>query len=101
MLYKCTFHPDLPNLAFTGVYRGPYFGVIELQARWAAQVLSGNLSLPSKEVLLKGLEEEIDIKHQSPRQQFPRDYTEFANSIAKELQCLPDFEEIQRDDPDL
>lgn len=25
-------HPDLPGLGFVGIYRGPYFGVMEKQA---------------------------------------------------------------------
>jgi dimethylaniline monooxygenase (N-oxide forming) len=38
-----TFHPDLDGLAFIGLYPliGPYFPVLELQARWLAHVWSG------------------------------------------------------------
>jgi dimethylaniline monooxygenase (N-oxide forming) len=38
-----TFHPDLDGLAFIGLYPliGPYFPVLELQARWLAYVWSG------------------------------------------------------------
>jgi hypothetical protein len=38
-----TFHPDLDGLAFVGLYPliGPYFPVLELQARWLAYVWSG------------------------------------------------------------
>jgi dimethylaniline monooxygenase (N-oxide forming) len=38
-----TLHPDLDGLAFIGLYPliGPYFPVLELQARWLAYVWSG------------------------------------------------------------
>lgn len=31
-LYQELFHPQVPGLYFVGMYKGPYFGVIELQA---------------------------------------------------------------------
>ncbi len=47
-LYKCTFHPDLPGLAFAGLFQvaGPYFPPIELQARWIAYAWSGARPMP-------------------------------------------------------
>jgi len=48
-LYKSTFHPDLPGLAFAAMFQvaGPYFPPIELQARWIAYAWSGARLLPS------------------------------------------------------
>ena len=48
-LYKGTFHPDLPGLAFAGLFQvaGPYFPPIELQARWISYAWSGARPLPS------------------------------------------------------
>jgi hypothetical protein len=42
-LAHATFHPDLDGLAFIGLYPliGPYFPVLELQARYLAYVWSG------------------------------------------------------------
>jgi dimethylaniline monooxygenase (N-oxide forming) len=42
-LYRRTFHPLLPGLAFAGLWdqSGPYFPPIELQARWIAYTWSG------------------------------------------------------------
>jgi cation diffusion facilitator CzcD-associated flavoprotein CzcO len=56
-LYQHTFHPDLHNLAFVGIFYsfGPYFPVLELQARWAAMVWSGARSMPPRERMLKGI----------------------------------------------
>ncbi|MEQ8585950.1 MAG: NAD(P)-binding domain-containing protein [Thalassobaculaceae bacterium] len=41
-LFAQTFHPDLPGLAFVGLYEliGPYLPVLELQARWVAESLA-------------------------------------------------------------
>ena len=52
-LYECTFHPDLPGLAFAGMFQvgGPYLPPIELQARWIAYALSGARPLPSKHAM--------------------------------------------------
>ena len=36
LLHKQVFHPALPGLYFVGHYRGPYFSIMELQARWIA-----------------------------------------------------------------
>jgi dimethylaniline monooxygenase (N-oxide forming) len=48
-LYNYTFHPELPGLAFLGLLEvvGPYYPVLELQARWIAYTLSGSLPQPS------------------------------------------------------
>lgn len=47
-LYKHVFHPSLPGLAFLGmcIVAGSVIPVIEMQARWVAQVLAGAARLP-------------------------------------------------------
>jgi hypothetical protein len=47
-LYQRTFHPDLPRLGIIGQFlaQGPYFPLLELQARWIVGVWSGEVSLP-------------------------------------------------------
>jgi dimethylaniline monooxygenase (N-oxide forming) len=56
-LYKFTFHPDLPGLAFLGLYEqtGPYFIPLELQARWIAYVWSGIRNQSSRETMSAGI----------------------------------------------
>ena len=56
-LYDFTFHPDLPGLAFLGLYEqsGPNIPLIELQARWIAYVWSGVRPTPSRETMAAGL----------------------------------------------
>ncbi len=47
-LFHRTFHPDLPGLGVIGQFlaQGPYFPLLELQARWIVSVWSGEASLP-------------------------------------------------------
>lgn len=101
LLYKCTFHPDLPNLGFIGMYRGPFFTVMELQARWASMVFNQEIPLPSRETMLKGIGEELAIRKQQPRPQFPHgNYVQFADSLAKEINVLPDIKALKQENPE-
>lgn len=58
-LYKDSFHPALPGLAFLGLYNlvGPKLPVLELQARWVAQVFAGQARLPPLHELRAGVAE--------------------------------------------
>ncbi len=84
VLYKETIHPEIPGMFFIGMYKGPYFAVIEYQAKWASKIFSEKLTLPRIEEMISGLQEEYDIRHIIPKTQFPHpDYVKFADSIAK------------------
>ncbi|MEO7271017.1 MAG: dimethylaniline monooxygenase, partial [Vicinamibacterales bacterium] len=52
-----TFHPDLPGLAFLGLFHqiGPLFPVLELQARWVAYAWSGTRPLPGDAEMRAGI----------------------------------------------
>lgn len=92
VLHRCTFHPRLPGMAFVGLYRGPFFAVLELQARWAAAVLSGAVAPPDAARMRAGLAAEARIRAARPRPQFPHgDYVGLADAIATELGVLPDL----------
>ncbi len=56
-LFKFTFHPELPGLAFVGMHDqgGPYIPPLELQARWIAYVWSGAIAAPSSEEIAEGI----------------------------------------------
>jgi hypothetical protein len=56
-LYKYTFHPDLPDLAFLGIVEliGTNFPPLELQARWISYVFSGARPSPSAEEMRAGV----------------------------------------------
>jgi dimethylaniline monooxygenase (N-oxide forming) len=49
-LFHRTFHPDLPGLGVMGQFlaQGPYFPLLELQARWITAVWSGDATLPTE-----------------------------------------------------
>lgn len=56
-LHDHTFHPDLEGLAFLGLFDqvGPYFPVLELQARWLAYAWSGTVPAPDAAAMRAGL----------------------------------------------
>ncbi|CAE8603970.1 unnamed protein product [Polarella glacialis] len=84
ILHSCILHPGLPGLAFVGIYRGPYFATMELQARYALGLFSGRLQQPTPEVFSAGLAEERQIRAKRPRPQFPHgDYVGMTDSLAK------------------
>ena len=86
ILHRCIFHPSLTNLAFIGMYRGVYWTIIELQARWVAAIFSGRSTGPSLEEQQDGLDLEHRVRAQDPRPQFPHvDYVGMANDLAREV----------------
>lgn len=80
------------DLAFVGFYRGPYFAIIELQARWVAGVFSGRLPNPSPEEKLAGVQQCSQIRSMYPRPQFPfPEYVSFADRLARKVGCYPNL----------
>ncbi|KAK3901020.1 hypothetical protein C8A05DRAFT_35327 [Staphylotrichum tortipilum] len=54
LAFHGTHHPDVPNLGFVGFYRSPYWGVMEMQARFlTAMWAAGGPSSPSLPPALK------------------------------------------------
>jgi dimethylaniline monooxygenase (N-oxide forming) len=60
------FHPDLPGLTFIGHYRGPYFPVMELQSRWIARILAGEVRMPDRAAMLVDVADEQAMRARSP-----------------------------------
>jgi dimethylaniline monooxygenase (N-oxide forming) len=88
--HRTVVHPDVPNLFLVGLYRGPYFGVMELQARWAAALIAGTVPMSSRESVEDGLARERQLRTRRPQPQYPHsDYVDFADSIALELGVHP------------
>lgn len=86
LLHRASLHPSLPNAAFVGHYRGPYWGIIELQARWCAGLFSGSVPWPSSSEFREGIEAEERIRNNRPRTQWPRgDYVSFGSDLAKTI----------------
>jgi len=93
-LVQCydTFHPDLPGLAFVGMYKGPYVGLTELQARLAAGIISNELNL-SDSATKEALMNSENIRQQSKSNTTPRfphfDYIGHMDTLAKQLDLSP------------
>jgi predicted enzyme related to lactoylglutathione lyase len=58
-LYQRTFHPDLPGLGVIGQFlaQGPYFPLLELQARWIIAVWTGEVKLPDERAMCSTIAE--------------------------------------------
>ncbi|AEO70652.1 uncharacterized protein THITE_2122299 [Thermothielavioides terrestris NRRL 8126] len=98
LAFHGTYHPDVPNLGFVGFYRSPYWGVMEMQARFLAALwAAGGPSSPSLPASLRNaLEQDSSIERtvrlrSDPRaSQFPMgDYPwlmqEFAAALGLEI----------------
>ena len=98
MLYEGVFHPYLKNVAFVGMYRGPYFTIMELQARWACLAFCyPQLYYPLLSEMQKGVEKERQIRNAHPRPQFPHgDFVSFADQLAHKIGVFPDKECVER-----
>ncbi|MES2959002.1 MAG: NAD(P)-binding domain-containing protein [Pseudomonadota bacterium] len=68
-LFRRTFHPELPGLAFMGLWdqAGPYLPPLELQARWLAYVWSGAIAAPSRDEMQCGIVEYRANRSHSPK----------------------------------
>lgn len=95
LLYEGVFHPKLPGMAFVGMYRGPYFGIMELQARWACMAFADKKEYyPTLDELEEGIGKERRLRELDPRPQFPHgNYVAFADALAKKIHVLPVFDE--------
>lgn len=58
-LHERTFHPDTPGLAFMGLWGqiGPYFPVLEAQARYLAYAWAGVIPMPDPDEMRRGCAE--------------------------------------------
>jgi dimethylaniline monooxygenase (N-oxide forming) len=100
LLYESVFHPSLPHLAFVGMYRGPFFATMELQARLACMGFSCKIEMPSEEEMKAGIENERLMREKIPRPQFTRgNYVGFSDDLARKIFVLPDFDTMKNEDP--
>ena len=58
LLYKQVLHPAFGHTAgCVGLYKGPYFGVMEIQAKWLAALFAGEVEWPTESELNDGIDE--------------------------------------------
>lgn len=91
LLYRHVLVPSIDTLAFVGLYRGPFFAVMELQARWACGLFSGRLERPFDDEIERGVDEARSVRTREPRPHFPdnESYAEGADALAALVGCLP------------
>ena len=83
-LYQRTWHPDLPGFGFIGQFlaQGPYFPLLELQARWIVATWAGDVAPPD--------ETQMRVTILEPRP--PLDaHNALAMTLADELGVAPDL----------
>ncbi|KAI1652606.1 hypothetical protein F4813DRAFT_304401 [Daldinia decipiens] len=62
LAFHGTHHPSLPTLGFVGLYRSPYWGVMEMQARFVARLWASNDPQSRAPALRQALAEDDTIE---------------------------------------
>ena len=92
LAFHGTHHPKVPGLGFVGYYRGPYWGVMQMQAQFLAKLWSD--ASPS-EALLSALKDDnsiqrtLDLRDDPRMSQFPTDYVFQMQKFASALSIDP------------
>ena len=81
--YLRTLHPDAPTLGLVGQFfaQGPYFPLLELQARWVVAIWAGDVKAPDAEVMRAQLVPAPPIDA----------HNAFATMLSEELGVAPDL----------
>lgn len=95
------FNPKFPNMAFIGMARYTiFFGIIELQARLACLTLSKKIAWPSDSMMEEGMKESRAFRGKKLRSQHRfSNHMLVCENLAKEIDVLPDFAKIQKENP--
>ncbi|KAM0563448.1 hypothetical protein ACHAPJ_001169 [Fusarium lateritium] len=94
LAFHGTHHPEVPDLGFVGFYRSPYWGVMQMQARFVAALWSDNVSPGRSSQIFKdklrddvSIQRTLDLRNDPRVSQFPMgDYPYLVNEIAEALQ---------------
>jgi cation diffusion facilitator CzcD-associated flavoprotein CzcO len=90
LLYRDMIHPNVRSIAFVGMYRAPFWGVIELQARYVAALFTNRLPFPTDDTFSYGINRQRAIRNFKPRLQFSHpDYVGLMSSLARDLSITP------------
>ncbi|WP_337043281.1 flavin-containing monooxygenase [Emticicia sp. 17c] len=90
-LYKRVIHPDFEHLFFLALIQplGAIMPLAEIQAKWVAKIIKGECPLPSKEEMLRSIDEDAQKLaqryKQSPRHTLQVDFYPYKESIEKEM----------------
>ncbi|GFR28194.1 dimethylaniline monooxygenase 5 [Trichonephila clavata] len=108
-LYKCMWSPKLKHqsLVIIGFVLpfGPGFPLGEMQCRWVAQVFSGKIKLPSKEIMMKDIikrhEQNVKRYRPSDKVSIRVDYVPYMDDIASQFGAKPNLLKMLITDPQL
>lgn len=90
-LYKKVIHPDYKNLFFLALIQplGAIMPLAEIQSKWIAKIIKGESKLPSKDTMLKTIEEDkqklAQRYKQTPRHTLQVDFFTYKGIIEKEM----------------
>ncbi|RGP74262.1 hypothetical protein FLONG3_6174 [Fusarium longipes] len=93
LAFHGTHHPEVCDLGFVGFYRSPYWGVMQMQARFLAALWSDNVSPGRNSETFKSklrddvsIQRTLDLRDDPRVSQFPMgDYLYLMNDIAEAL----------------
>ncbi|KAF5598188.1 FMO1 flavin-containing protein [Fusarium pseudoanthophilum] len=94
LAFHGTHHPEVPDLGFVGFYRSPYWGVMQMQARFVAALWSDNVSPGRESEIFKNklrddtsIQRTLKLRNDPRVSQFPMgDYPYLVNEIAEALE---------------
>ena len=90
-LYRNVVHPNLNNLYFIGLLQplGAIMPLAEIQSKWVAGLISGELALPDKSYMLKAIEKDLKAIRRrytdSTRHTIQVDFWNYMNLIKREI----------------
>ncbi|RBR10543.1 uncharacterized protein FIESC28_09407 [Fusarium coffeatum] len=93
LAFHGTHHPEVPDLGFVGFYRSPYWGVMQMQARFVAALWSDSVSPGRESEVFKNkladdvsIQRTLDLRNDPRVSQFPMgDYPYLVNEMAEAL----------------
>jgi cation diffusion facilitator CzcD-associated flavoprotein CzcO len=101
-LYRRVLHPDYPGLFFLGLVQplGAIMPLAEVQAIYAAKLISGEVSLPSKEAMQKDIEDtrqKVAKRYKkSVRHTLQVDFFPYKESVEREMRKYATGKKVQK-----
>jgi dimethylaniline monooxygenase (N-oxide forming) len=97
VLYNNIFHPATEGLAFVGTFKGLFFGMAELSARYVVQHFLKQITVDPK-VIDKYLNMVREIRISSVKALINGSYANYCDRLAKEMGIPTTFEDIKESD---
>ncbi|KAH6608447.1 hypothetical protein Trco_001793 [Trichoderma cornu-damae] len=104
LAFHGTHHPDVPNLGFVGFYRSPYWGIMQMHARFIADLWSNRPGAQSEALERKlqaddSIKRTISLRDDARLSQFPMgDYVYLMQEFSEAL-SIPMHDSIMPENP--